>query len=150
MPCHGDKGQGLTEEFRQLYPVEEQNCWDSGCHGARPYEDGWTLPSTVPALVGPGELSNFESEAALYGYIRATMPFHDPSTLEDGIYQRITAFLIRQNGHMVSPGAQDVPAVADEYSGSNMLYLTLAFILIAAFLARIVLRRFLQIKLFLS
>jgi hypothetical protein len=37
-PCHGDCGQGLTEEFRQQVPPEGQYCWESGCHGMRPYD----------------------------------------------------------------------------------------------------------------
>jgi mono/diheme cytochrome c family protein len=53
MPCHGDQGQGLTDEFRnRQYPPEDVNCWESGCHGERPYENGFTLPKTVPVLIG--------------------------------------------------------------------------------------------------
>ena len=44
MPCHGDQGQGLTDEFRATYPPEEEYCWESGCHGANPYESGFTIP----------------------------------------------------------------------------------------------------------
>ncbi|MGH2538884.1 MAG: hypothetical protein ACRDHL_15955, partial [Candidatus Promineifilaceae bacterium] len=44
-PCHGDQGQGLTDEWRAQYPPEEQNCWQSGCHGPRPYEEGFSLPT---------------------------------------------------------------------------------------------------------
>jgi hypothetical protein len=56
LPCHGDRGQGLTAEFMETYPVEDRNCWESGCHGKRPYENGFTLPTTVPALIGEGTL----------------------------------------------------------------------------------------------
>jgi hypothetical protein len=144
MPCHGDKGQGLTDEFRQLYPPEDQNCWNSGCHGARPYEDGWTLPSHVPALVGPGALSNFTNDSSLYGFIRATMPWHDPTSLEDESYQRITAFLVRQSGHIMASVGQDVPGDLDEYPDSSWLFAGLAFILVGIFLAGLAIRHFLR------
>src|SRR5262245_10545474 len=35
MACHGDKGQGLTTEWRAQWDVEHQNCAKSTCHGAR-------------------------------------------------------------------------------------------------------------------
>src|SRR3990170_3605718 len=48
LPCHGDYGQGLTDEFRAAYPPEDRNCWDAGCHGARPYDNGFKLPARTP------------------------------------------------------------------------------------------------------
>lgn len=98
MPCHGDRGQGLTAEFRALYPPEEQNCWQSGCHGDRPYENGWTLPRYVPPLIGPGRLARFETAAGLQAYLRAAMPWHAPGSLDDETYWKITAYLLRENG----------------------------------------------------
>ncbi len=71
LPCHGDRGQGLTDEFRLLYPPEEQNCWESGCHGLRFYENGWTIPRYVPALIGPGALQKFPNAFVLQAYIKA-------------------------------------------------------------------------------
>ena len=35
MTCHGDKGQGLTDEFRGIWPSEHQNCWVRGCHSGK-------------------------------------------------------------------------------------------------------------------
>jgi hypothetical protein len=137
MPCHGDKGQGLTEEFRELYPVEEQNCWDSGCHGARPYENGWTLPPRVPALVGPGALANFDDEAKLFGFIRATMPFSDPGSLDAETYQQLAAFLFRQNELLVVadlPGRPGTP----EHQGSNRPFPVQVSIYIAVILILVV------------
>jgi len=98
LPCHGDRGQGLTDEFRTTYPLEDRNCWNSGCHGTRPYEDGFTLPEKVPALVGPGTLQKFPNAANLRGYIFATMPFWKPSSLTEEETWQVTAFLLRQNG----------------------------------------------------
>jgi cytochrome c len=96
-PCHGDKAQGLTDEFRQQYPPEDQNCWTSHCHGKVTYENGFTIPKVVPALVGPGTLAKFPTAANLYGFIHAAMPFQKPNSLSDDDYYKITAFLLRQN-----------------------------------------------------
>jgi len=98
LPCHGDQGQGLTEEFRMLYPPEERNCWESGCHGPRFYENGWTIPTLVPALVGAGSLQKFPNALILQTYIKAAMPYQWPGTLDDETAWAITAFLMRENG----------------------------------------------------
>jgi cytochrome c len=98
MPCHGDVGQGLTDEFRETYPPEDNNCWARGCHGKYPYEDGFTLPTTVPAIIGPNTLTKFPKVSNLYGFIRAAMPFEYPGSLTEEEYWRITLFLLRENG----------------------------------------------------
>ena len=98
-PCHGDQAQGLTDEFRKQYPTEDQFCWNSGCHGNRPYPNGWTIPRYVPALVGPGALMRFPDGAVLKAYIQQQMPFQTPGILKEAEYWRITAFLLRQNGY---------------------------------------------------
>ena len=98
MPCHGDVGQGLTDEFRETYPPEDNNCWARGCHGRNPYENGFTLPTTVPRLIGLGALTKFATVANLNGFIRAAMPFEDPGVLTEDEYWKITAFLLRENG----------------------------------------------------
>ncbi len=103
-PCHGDRGQGLTDEWRNQYPPEDRNCWDSGCHGERPYENGFKLPATVPALIGGDSLSRFESLGQVYAFMRAAMPFQAPGSLADEEYLSITAFLGRAHG--VWNGAQ--------------------------------------------
>ena len=103
MACHGDLGQGLTDEFRALYPPEDQNCWESGCHGPRPYENGFTLPASIPALFGEGRLSTFGDAARLQAFIAAAMPWHDPGSLSQDEYWQVTAFLLRENGR--DPGA---------------------------------------------
>lgn len=97
-PCHGDRAQGLTDEFRQLYPEEDRNCWNSHCHGDVTYENGFKIPTAVPQLVGSGSLAKFPNAANLYGYIHAAMPFQNPNSLTDEEYYQIVAFLLRQNG----------------------------------------------------
>lgn len=99
LPCHGDKGQGLTEEFIQTYPEEDRNCWLSGCHGANPYESGFTLPQTIPAVIGKeAALQKFGNAAALRAYIKAAMPYWKPGSLTDEQAWQATAFLLRENG----------------------------------------------------
>jgi len=98
LPCHGDRGQGLTEEFRQTYPPEEQYCWESGCHGKRPYENGFTLPGNIAAVIGPGALQKFPTATNLRGFIFAAMPFWKPGSLTEEESWQVTAFLLRENG----------------------------------------------------
>jgi cytochrome c len=98
LPCHGDRGQGLTEEFREVYPAEDRNCWKSGCHGKSPYENGFTLPTEIPPLIGSGALQKFPTAANLRGYISATMPFWKPGNLTEEESWQVTAFLLQQNG----------------------------------------------------
>jgi len=98
MACHGDQGQGLTQEFRMLYPPEDQNCWTSGCHGTRPYENGFTLPTAVPVVVGAGDFNKFGNAAGLHAFLSQTMPWHKPGSLNEETYWRLTAFLLRENG----------------------------------------------------
>lgn len=98
LPCHGDRGQGLTEEFRETYPPDEMDCWQSGCHGKRPYENGFTLPMKIPAVIGPTALGRFTDAAQLQTYIRVAMPFWKPRSLTEEEYWRVTAFLLRANG----------------------------------------------------
>ena len=96
-PCHGDVGQGLTDEWRAEYPEDHQNCWKSGCHGDRPYENGFTLPDTVPAIIGGDSLARFETLGQLYAYTRSVMPFEYPGVLSDEEYLAVTAFLAQEN-----------------------------------------------------
>jgi len=98
MPCHGDQGQGLTDEFRnRQYPPEDVNCWKSGCHGARPYENGFTLPKTVPVLIGAGALQHFDTAQNVYDFMRRAMPFNQPGSLSDEQYLQLLAFLLESN-----------------------------------------------------
>jgi mono/diheme cytochrome c family protein len=98
LPCHGDRGQGLTDEFRAAYPPEEQYCWERGCHGENPYESGFTLPKAIPAVIAPQALAKFSDAAQLQAYIRAAMPFWKPGSLTEEEAWRVTAYLLRQNG----------------------------------------------------
>jgi len=97
LPCHGEKGQGLTAEFRETYPPEEVDCWQSGCHGKSPYENGFILPTQVPAVIGQSALAKFTDAAQLNSYIRAAMPFWKPGSLTEQEAWNVTAFILREN-----------------------------------------------------
>jgi hypothetical protein len=97
LPCHGDKGQGLTDEFRTTYPPEEQYCWERGCHGEVPYDQGFTLPKKIPAVIGQTTLAKFSDAMQLNAYIRAAMPFWKPGSLTEEEAWRVTAFVLREN-----------------------------------------------------
>jgi cytochrome c len=103
LACHGDRGQGLTDEFRETYPPEEQYCWERGCHGERPYDFGFKLPMQIPAVIGPeAALGKFTTAARLNAYIKAAMPFWKPGSLTEEESWLVTAFLLRENGIRVS------------------------------------------------
>jgi mono/diheme cytochrome c family protein len=102
MACHGDRGQGLTAEFRSLY-VEDQNCWARGCHAGRPGEQGFPIPRTVPAVISAtSKLPPFATPEKLFEFLRATHPPQYPGHFPDDQYWAITNYLLVQN-HRLSP-----------------------------------------------
>ncbi len=109
MPCHGDRGQGLTDEFRQLWVEDHQNCWGRGCHAGRPGDDGFPLPRSIPRLIG-GESApgSFHRASDLEAYLRLTHPPQNPGVLADDEYQALTAYLWEANGRQ--PLARQAPS----------------------------------------
>lgn len=97
-PCHGDRGQGLTDEWRAQYPPEDSNCWESGCHGNRPYDQGFILPTAVPAVIGDTVLQKFQTMDEVYRYVSVAMPYFFPGDLTQAEYLAIVAHLARENG----------------------------------------------------
>ncbi|MCK6629808.1 MAG: cytochrome c [Anaerolineae bacterium] len=95
--CHGDKGQGLTPEWRAEWPEDKQNCWQSKCHAGNHPPDGFSFPKKVPALIGLDTLTKFSTAQDLYAYSRAAMPYWSPNLLKDHEYQAITTFLVEAN-----------------------------------------------------
>jgi mono/diheme cytochrome c family protein len=95
--CHGDVGQGLTDEFRATWPEGEQNCWQSKCHIENHPPEGFILPRFVPAIIGEKTLTKFRSANDLFVYARAAMPYYKPGRLTDEEYLAITQFLVSEN-----------------------------------------------------
>jgi hypothetical protein len=100
IPCHGDMGQGLTDEWREEYPEEDQYCWNSKCHGTNPPEPfGFQIPTVVPAIVIPhGGLGRFDTMGEVYYYTRGAMPLELPGRLTDEEYLSIMVFLANEMG----------------------------------------------------
>lgn len=96
--CHGDKGQGLTDEWRATWDPEDQNCWQSKCHASNYPPEGFLLPRVIPSIIGPVLTSRIETSLDLYKTIRERMPYHNPGSLTDEEYWQLTAFLVRENG----------------------------------------------------
>ena len=95
--CHGDRGQGLTDEFRATWPPEDQNCWKSKCHAPNHPPEGFVFPHTVPPLIGPGTLTRFQTAAQLDTFIQHAMPYYAPGLLKTDQYWDIAAFLLASN-----------------------------------------------------
>jgi mono/diheme cytochrome c family protein len=106
MPCHGDRGQGLTDEWREVWVEDHQNCWGRGCHAARSEMDGFYIPRTIPAVIGsPPVLGAFQEAEDLFAFLRATQPPQRPGALTDAEYWALTDFLLHENGRPLSTRA---------------------------------------------
>ncbi len=108
MACHGDRGQGLTSEWRELLGPDDQNCWQSRCHASNHPPEGFVFPYLVPALISPGLVARFESALDLHNYLRQEMPWQAPGSLTETEYWQLTAFLLRANG--IDPGVYPLDA----------------------------------------
>lgn len=95
--CHGDVGRGLTAEWLAQWAPDDQNCWQTKCHASSHPPDGFTIPYTVPPVVGEDALLDFRTAFDLYNYIRHAMPYQAPGTMLDEEYWAVTAYLIRKN-----------------------------------------------------
>lgn len=129
MSCHGDKGQGLTEDWKNSFPPEEKNCWGAGCHASDAPANSFELPQTgIPALAGAGALARFSNSFELYRHIHENMPFARAGSLTSAEAWSLTAYILRMNDrevqgftlsessgaaisvhHKVTPPASEIP-----------------------------------------
>jgi quinol-cytochrome oxidoreductase complex cytochrome b subunit/mono/diheme cytochrome c family protein len=108
MGCHGDRGQGLTDEWRVSFEPEERDCWASGCHGPDFPENSFEIPETgVPALTGAGKLASFTNAFELHSFIRENMPLFPPGSLTEAETWDVTAYLLRLNDIQLASIALD-------------------------------------------
>lgn len=103
MACHGDRGQGLTVEWRAQWDVEHQSCARSGCHGSRYPPEGFTFPKNfAPAIIGTNALTKYKNAQELYDFVSARMPFQAPGSLSRDEYWELVAYLMRERGVSVT------------------------------------------------
>jgi mono/diheme cytochrome c family protein len=100
--CHGDTGLGY-EEAKLSFPADHRSC--TRCHRpgnvremtfAKMMERQHDLfdVGDPPALRGAGTMTAFAgNDAALFAYLRATMPRYQPGRLSDAEYEALVAFL---------------------------------------------------------
>ena len=100
MACHGDRGQGLTDEYRIGAFGEDANCWQSNCHGSDHPTPGFEMPKTLifPALSTAGALGRFQNAQQLYDYVVEMMPWWDPRSLGSEKAWQVTAYLLKMRG----------------------------------------------------
>ena len=127
--CHGDVGQGLTPEWRSTWAPEDQNCWQSKCHGPNHPSDGFVLP-IAPAINNLTKLSTFPTAVELQAYIHAAMPWYKPGGLTDERAWQVTAYVLKLNNIEAGPAlnaqtaakirvAPDLPATVPEASTTS-------------------------------
>ena len=123
MPCHGDQGQGLTDEWRGVWDEEHQNCWGRGCHSLRDADKTFTIPTVIPSVVGNGSLEiRFSTPEKLFSYLKATHPPQSPGILKDDEYWALTAFLLSKNG--IIPTQGEVGPLAKTHENLKILGIT--------------------------
>lgn len=111
MTCHGDRGQGLTDEFRLIWEPDHQDCWGRGCHGGRLEDEGFPIPTVVPALVNDAHLAQFAAVQDLSNFLKATHPPQSPGILKQEEYDAIAAFVFTLNTRPVARIPATEPAV---------------------------------------
>ncbi len=112
MVCHGDRGQGLTEEWRNAWDPSHRNCWQSRCHASNHPPEGFQLPYYAPPVIGPGTLARFATLADLHAYLAAQMPWQAPGSLPPEEYWQLAAYLARANGAAVADADLNPQAAA--------------------------------------
>ncbi len=98
MDCHGDRGQGLDDAWRETFPPDLQDCWQSGCHAQDHPENSFLiLGSGAPALAGAGVLARFSNAFELNIFIEENMPLSPPGSLSSKDAWSLTSFILRMN-----------------------------------------------------
>lgn len=102
LACHGDRGQGLTDEWRLGAFGEDSNCWGSHCHGKNHPLQGFEMPKTLtfPMLSSAGSLGRFQNAQQLYDYVVEMMPWWKPNSLGSEKAWQVTAYLLKMKGSL--------------------------------------------------
>ena len=103
MDCHGDRGQGLTEEWINSFDPKDRDCWQSGCHGSDYPKNSFEIPQTgAPAIAGPGRLARFSNAFELYSHIQKNMPLFPSGSLTPEEAWALTAHVLRMNDRQLA------------------------------------------------
>jgi hypothetical protein len=132
MPCHGDKGQGLTSEWRSQWVDDHQNCWGRGCHGSL-QNKSFIIPTVVPPVIDKATQARFQKAQDLFTYLKKTHPPQKPGGLKDEEYWAVTAFLLEENGHLPANGTvgpQSGPAWPIIMLGVGIALVPMVFIIL--------------------
>ncbi len=108
--CHGDKGQGLTTEWRMTWAPEDQNCWKSKCHALNHPPEGFVLP-IAPSLTNLTGEARFPTALELEKFIRQYMPWQDPGSLTDERAWQVTSYVLKLNNVAAGPEINPETAV---------------------------------------
>jgi quinol-cytochrome oxidoreductase complex cytochrome b subunit/mono/diheme cytochrome c family protein len=101
--CHGDRGQGMTEEWLNSFDPDVRDCWQSGCHGSDFPKNSFAIPTAgAPALAGLGKLTRFSNAFELYSHIQNNMPLFPPGSLSSEEAWALTAYVLRLNDRQVA------------------------------------------------
>ena len=111
MPCHGDRGQGLTDEWRETWVKDHQNCWARGCHAGKPGDEGFPLPKVVPPVSGSAQaIAHFATARDLFDFLRQAHPPQSPGSLSEDDCWALTHLLWSDNGRLLAAGAAGAEA----------------------------------------
>ncbi len=113
--CHGDVGQGLTEQWLLTWNPKDQNCWQSKCHASNHPSEGFDLPHYVPPIAGPNIRYLFQTALELHDYIKAEMPWQNKGSLTNEEYWQVTAYVLQMNG--IDSGRQ----ILDEQTADQII-----------------------------
>ena len=98
MSCHGDKGQGLTEDWVNSFPPEERIVGTRAVMPATRLQNSFVIPQTgIPALAGAGKLARFSNSFELYRFIHENMPFFRSGSLTSEEAWSLSAYILRMN-----------------------------------------------------
>lgn len=139
--CHGPTGGGLAEA-RLVFPPEERHC--TRCHKpnnpvvqplTQPFVDNDMFPvgdppalhaaSEAPGPSGPSHertkvaMASVASPAALFAYVKATMPRYDPGRHSDAEYWLLAAHLLQLNERSAEASAAVSNALTAGWTGGE-------------------------------
>jgi hypothetical protein len=112
MPCHGDVGQGLTDAWRMVWEEDHRNCWGRGCHAGRQGDEGFPIPTVVPAVIASTDpLAKYPDLESLVSYLHETHPPQKPGKLKDDEYLDLAIFLWVSNNKPLPAEGESSPSV---------------------------------------